>query len=327
MDLSETPFRDLYQNLETTFKLEKNLTYERFILLTREQKSNERLTDFHAVLTEQATRCQLGSLEKELVKDLFIARMNSKELQKKFCTEKKNADEVMAETILFERGIDTCSSISNLSHKQTTQVKQESTFAIDSKKFRGNSRKFGRGGRVSKNKGKDNPCRNCGGQYGPTHDCPAKGQECHLCKRKGHFAKYCPNAKDPVGSIEEDNRSMMSNSSATTSSSTGTSSSRSEHKQDKPRTADVGYIGYDAYDDDEPVDILSIEAEPDTVTTDVLSVEAEGKPAPLPTSEVDEIIMVRDWEDNPKSLEILVRAFNSIINFTIDTGSPASFIN
>ena len=87
--LAETPFRDLYTNLETTFKLEKNLTYERFILFTREQKSNERLTDYHAVLTEQATRCQLGSLEKELVKDLFIARMNSKEYKRNFVPRRK----------------------------------------------------------------------------------------------------------------------------------------------------------------------------------------------------------------------------------------------
>ena len=37
--------------------------------------------------------------------------------------------------------------------------------------------------------------------------------------------------------------------------------------------------------------------------------------------------MVRDWEDNPQSLDVLIRSFNSIINFAIDTGSPASFIN
>ena len=35
-------------------KKEKNLTYEKFILFTREQKPNKKMSDFHAALSEQA---------------------------------------------------------------------------------------------------------------------------------------------------------------------------------------------------------------------------------------------------------------------------------
>ena len=80
LKLQETTFRDLFKLMETVFKKERNLTYERFILFTREQKASERMSDFHAALSEQASKCELGTLEKDLVKDLFIARMNHKDL-------------------------------------------------------------------------------------------------------------------------------------------------------------------------------------------------------------------------------------------------------
>ena len=37
--------------------------------------------------------------------------------------------------------------------------------------------------------------------------------------------------------------------------------------------------------------------------------------------------MIKDWDNKPKSLEVLVRTGDLIINFTVDTGSTTSFIN
>ena len=94
------------------------------------------------------------------------------------------------ETIMSERRINTRSSISQLSHKQPLEIKQEPKFAINCMKLRGNSKKFGRG-RVTKNKGEDSHFLYCGEKWGTRHDCIAKGQEYHLCKKKGQFATYC----------------------------------------------------------------------------------------------------------------------------------------
>ena len=51
----------------------------------------------------------------------------------------------------------------------------------------------------------------------------------------------------------------------------------------------------------------------------VLSIETE--------EEVDKIIKIQDLNAKPKSIEVLVRSFSTILSFTVDTGSPASFIN
>ena len=132
--------------------------------------------------------------------------MTTKELQKKLCMESVTADKVLHEIELYERGVDTTTSISQIkfnhgTDKDSVQIKTEPTFAIDSKgKFKRNQKKG-----ITKKKGKDNNCRNCGfAPWSPSHreECPARGQECNLCKRKGHFAKFCQNAKSAVSSLE-----------------------------------------------------------------------------------------------------------------------------
>ena len=88
LEIQNTTLKNLVTMLEATFKTEENTIYERFILFTRTQKQHESLELFYGVLTEQAAKCSLGTLEKELVRDLFIARNNNAELQKKFLIEK-----------------------------------------------------------------------------------------------------------------------------------------------------------------------------------------------------------------------------------------------
>ena len=57
------------------WKKHKNITYERYRLFTRAQETMETLESFHAALTAQAATAELGGLEEELVRDLFISRM------------------------------------------------------------------------------------------------------------------------------------------------------------------------------------------------------------------------------------------------------------
>ena len=107
VEIHSTTFRDFSKLLKDLFEAEVNVTYERIILFTRNQKKGESLESFHATLTEQATRCELGGgdLEKGLIKDLFVAKMTSdSELQKKFIVEKTSPEEVLKQIEVHERG-------------------------------------------------------------------------------------------------------------------------------------------------------------------------------------------------------------------------------
>ena len=74
-------FREIVRLSKISLEKTKCITYERFKLSTRSHESNETLESFHAALTVQAAKAELGGLEEELVRDLFISRMRNVVLQ------------------------------------------------------------------------------------------------------------------------------------------------------------------------------------------------------------------------------------------------------
>ena len=158
--------KTLVEKLNNIFKEEKNVTYERLKLFSREIKQNESLEYFHNALQDLAKTCELKDLKASLVKDLFIAKINNKELQMKFCREKTTPEEVLKYFILYERGTQASNNFQQIT-KNNVQIKQEPTFSIQSR-----GRKQQRGGLSQRGRGKFNSvrtrsdqCRNCGGKY------------------------------------------------------------------------------------------------------------------------------------------------------------------
>ena len=66
---------------KTSFDKSQSVTYERYKLFNRSQETGESLEVFHAALTAQAAKAELGTLEDELVRDLFISKMKIVVLQ------------------------------------------------------------------------------------------------------------------------------------------------------------------------------------------------------------------------------------------------------
>ena len=60
---------------KVSFDKYQSVTYERYKLLNQSQEAGESLETFHAALTAQAAKAELGTLEDELVRDLFISKM------------------------------------------------------------------------------------------------------------------------------------------------------------------------------------------------------------------------------------------------------------
>ena len=114
IEISKLEFRDMVRLAKVSFEKTKNITYERYRLFTRTQESGETLEFFHAVLTAQAATAELGGLEEELVRDLFISRIKNTALQDTLTFETFAPDEVLKRAIKFEQS------------KQTTQAFQKS---------------------------------------------------------------------------------------------------------------------------------------------------------------------------------------------------------
>ena len=112
--MSKLDFRDLVALAKIAFEKMKSITYERYKLLTKTQESGKTLESFHAALTAQAAKAELGTLEDELVRDLFISRMKNVALQDSLTFETFPPDEVLKRAIKLEQS------------KQTAQAFQKS---------------------------------------------------------------------------------------------------------------------------------------------------------------------------------------------------------
>ena len=80
---------------KTSFDKSQSVTYERYKLFNRAQEIGESLGAFHTALTAQAARAELGTLEDELVRDLFISKMKNVVLQDTLTFETFSPEEVL----------------------------------------------------------------------------------------------------------------------------------------------------------------------------------------------------------------------------------------
>ena len=88
-------FKEITELAEVSFQKVKCVTYDRYKLFRRMQESGESLEAFHTALTAQAARSELGTLEKEIVRDLFISKMKNMTLQDTLTFEFLDPEEVL----------------------------------------------------------------------------------------------------------------------------------------------------------------------------------------------------------------------------------------
>ena len=87
---------------KTSFEETKSITYERYKFFAKIQEAGESLEFFHAALSAQAAKAELGTLEDELVRDLFISKMKNTALQDTLTFETFTPDEVPKRALMFK---------------------------------------------------------------------------------------------------------------------------------------------------------------------------------------------------------------------------------
>ena len=65
---------ELVYELGLTFTRPRNLTFDRFQLMTVQQNANENLETFYSRLRELGSKCALGNVEEELIKDFILPK-------------------------------------------------------------------------------------------------------------------------------------------------------------------------------------------------------------------------------------------------------------
>ena len=207
LDLSAIRYPRMLDALETEFKKERKETYETYQLLSRKQFINESLEQFHSVLSGLAARCNFGTLEDRILRDVFIVNMNNRDAQKELCRSTKTPEEVYRIALSYERGNKYASSYvatgsvgaqGSTSGGGGIQIKSEPVGIIRggyrNNRARGRGSYQGRGSNRGRNFLNNNKCYNCDQRnFTRKHldRCPAKGVTCNFCHKIGNFERTC----------------------------------------------------------------------------------------------------------------------------------------
>ena len=220
LDLATTRYPRVLDEFESVFRKERNETFETYQLLSRKQRDGETLEEFHSVLSGLAARCSLGTLERRVLRDVFIVNMSNKEAQTELCRSTKTPDEVYRIALSYERGDKYAKSYKvsggglTAAPAGSLQIKAEPISAIRGgyrRPFQRGGRGFGRGGTRGRGGAADRKCYNCDqSSFTPDHipKCPARNVTCNFCKKMGHYERTCRGRRSAnrgrVGMINED---------------------------------------------------------------------------------------------------------------------------
>ena len=319
--MSKLEFREKVALAKTSFEKTKSITYERYKLFTKTQEAGESLESFHAALTAQAAKGELGTLEDELVRDLIISKVKNIVLQNTLTFETFTPDEVLKQALKFEHSKQTRQPFQK-SYATTAsagillclQVKIKLAPIMEVGNKGGNNRRpnkepYKRRKWDTKNNTKwlavQKPCTRSGKPFVETHlrNCPALGKTCKNCNKPNHFARMC--------------RSQQANEVAEEISS-------SDEECNLMRC-------FDSCDDFEIMVIEKDEISVEQIKyyiSERLNKRTDQSTERKYSQNVRKIDIRRDPRSAQiKSLKTLVRIDNQIINLTIDTGSPVSFLN
>ena len=198
---------ELSEELEQTFIRPRNVTFDRYLLLTRKQPRGETMEQFHLALRSLAEHCRLGYLEDALLRDIFTANMIDQEIQKELLKTALAPEKALELAVSIELGIRSQLAIQarQPADASTTPLigREEPVMEISSSRYhgsnrplstyRGTTRGIGRASNNSNNRTPTHNCRNCGQPWDVNHRtrCQAIGQTCRRCNKQNHFAKVC----------------------------------------------------------------------------------------------------------------------------------------
>ena len=168
-----------------TFTRPRNITFDRFQLITIQQNSNKNLETFFSRLRELGSKAALGNVDEDVIKDFFIAKMNNTAIQMELLSEVRTPAPVLNFALCRERGQETQREIlrSNPSNwNQVNKTTQQSSCPQMRPQTSVQRQQIAQ---------EVQPCWRCGAPFTQGHNinCPAKRAQCNICKKTGHVAK------------------------------------------------------------------------------------------------------------------------------------------
>lgn len=179
-DAEKGKISTIKEKFKNYFEPKRNVSYERFIFFKIVQKDDEPFDEFLTRIKTQASSCEFGTLQDEMLKDKIVFGVKSSQVREKLLTE-DNLTLTKAAQICqaSEQATKQLDEIENKANKIMTFKSQNKD--KHSKEQTENSEKY--------------DCSRCGTSH-KRRACPAFNQKCNKCKRIGHFSKMCRSKQD-----------------------------------------------------------------------------------------------------------------------------------
>ena len=151
---------ELWTIMESAFIRQRNIIFDRYVLLTTKQTRGESIEHFFGKLKELSENCELGSQEDTLIRDLFIANMLDPEIQRELLRETLEPAQALRLAINMELGQRNQLQITN------SQSAPQFNAVIPQRSFRPPSQ---RPTTYSFTRPPNQLCRNCGLTWSANH--------------------------------------------------------------------------------------------------------------------------------------------------------------
>lgn len=167
-----------------------NITMERHIFFSRNQRQNETVEAYVSDLRNKVKTCKFGHLQDELVKDRLVTGIHNDNVRKVLL---RNSELTLA------KAIEIC-QIHEVTeqHTKTLAAPKQNSSNVDTVRFKTKQlqpRPFKQKTLVEskvESPWPNSTCGNCGGKHDrDRRKCPANGQQCHKCGKWNHFKQYC----------------------------------------------------------------------------------------------------------------------------------------
>ena len=176
--------------MNKTFIRIHNITFDRYLFLTRKHQKGEPIEKNYRHLKEVSQNCDLGEKGDNIIRDVFIANMQNEDIQKELLKETVDPDKALAIAINIKMGTLNQLKMNSSKTELNSTVNQLQRMRI------ANATPFSTMNTPARKK--PTTCRFCGMSWTPEHRnrCPARGKKCNNSGIENHFAKVSRKPKD-----------------------------------------------------------------------------------------------------------------------------------
>ena len=165
---------NVLKKFEKFCKPKKNVTYERFVLMTRKQSEDERIEDYVKDLRILADSCDYGYLKDSIIKDALVLGIKDNRLRENFLKQPDlNLENALEMARAAEKAREQSAQIEKDSNKEVMKISLKSDGSRE-------------GYKIVKD------CKFCGKEHKMNKKfCPAYGKKCNKCELMNHFSEKC----------------------------------------------------------------------------------------------------------------------------------------